>query len=195
MDIGRKQERVMRQPRMATRIMATGGLALLAACSTPVSAPVESLTVARVMGRDVEVPPLLPERGNSVWPSEDAPRGTIGNPDARVRPDQPPAGRNQARGSSIYPPVNDTYAGQPPGFQAPNLRPLNPAPAPLSPPPPRVDGRVIPTPGGPVVTSTGGPGYATYTTPEGATGIAIPQGGTTTLLDGRGGVRQVPTPR
>ncbi len=187
----------MRQPRMATRAMALGGLALLAACgSTPIQPPVDSLTVARVMGRDVEVPPLLPESGNSVWPSEDAPRGTIGNPDARVRPGEPPTTRNQERrGSSSPPPMNDVYSGPPPGFQAPNLRPLNPAPAPLAPPPPRADGRVIPTPNGPVVTSTGGPGYATYTTPEGATGIAIPQGGTTTLLDGRGGVRQVPTPR
>ena len=186
----------MRQPRMATRAMALGGLALLAACgSTPIQPPVDSLTVARVMGRDVEVPPLLPESGNSVWPSEDAPRGTIGNPDARVRPGEPPTTRNQERRGSSSPPMNDVYSGPPPGFQAPNLRPLNPAPAPLAPPPPRADGRVIPTPNGPVVTSTGGPGYATYTTPEGATGIAIPQGGTTTLLDGRGGVRQVPTPR
>ena len=185
----------MRQPRMATRAMALGGLALLAACgSTPIQPPVDSLTVARVMGRDVEVPPLLPESGNSVWPSEDAPRGTIGNPDARVRPgEEQNLPRQTRRGSSTPPGINDAYAGPPPGLR-PDLRPLNPAPAPLAPPPPRADGRVIPTPNGPVVTSTGGPGYATYTSPEGATGIAIPQGGTTTLLE-NGRVRQVPTPR
>lgn len=186
----------MRQPRMATRAMALGGLIALAACSGgPIQPPVNSLTVARVMGNDVEVPPLLPESGNSVWPSEDAPRGTIGNPDERIRPGDQPGQRDQARRGSSTPPMNDVYPYPPPGYQPPDLRPLNTPPAPLAPPPPRADGRVIPTPNGPVVTSTGGPGYATYTTPDGATGIAIPQGGTTTLLDGRGGVRQVPTPR
>lgn len=183
----------MRQPRMAMRALGFGSLALLAACGTPaIEPPVQSLTVSRIMGQDVEVPPLLPEAGTSVWPSEDAPRGTIGNPDERVRPGEQPT--TTRRGSST-PPMNDVYSGPPPGFQAPNLRPLNTPPAPLSPPPPRADGRVIPTPNGPVVTSTGGPGYATYTSPEGATGIAIPQGGTTTLLDANGRVRQVPTPR
>ncbi|MFB9969092.1 hypothetical protein ACFFMP_03075 [Pseudoroseomonas cervicalis] len=45
------------------------------------------------------------------------------------------------------------------------------------------------------MTTGGGPGYSTYTTPGGGSGIAIPQGGTTTLLGQDGTVRQVPTPR
>ena len=185
----------MGKARKAAGWVAFGGMVVLAGCAAPqIQAPVDSLTVARVMGRDVEMAPLLPEAGNSVWPSDESPRGTIGNPDARVRPgEEQNLPRQTRRGSSTPPGINDAYAGPPPGMR-PDLRPLNTPPAPLAPPPARADGRVIPTPSGPVVTSTGGPGYATYTSPEGATGIAIPQGGTTTLLE-NGRVRQVPTPR
>jgi hypothetical protein len=74
-------------PGPVARGLAVAALAALAACSTPVEAPVDSLTVARVMGQQVDVPPLLPAAG-SVWPEGESPRGTIGNPDAGLRPEQ-----------------------------------------------------------------------------------------------------------
>jgi hypothetical protein len=178
----------------AIRIVAVAALTALAACGgSPALVPVESLTISRVMGQDVEVPPLLPQSG-SLWPTEDTPRGTIGNPDAGLRQNQPMTNEQMdtpprvRRGSSTppyLPPITDA---------APGLRPIAPSPAPVYPAPSRADGRVIPTPQGSAVTTGGGPGYSTYTTPEGASGIAIPQGGTTTLLQD-GTVRQVPTPR
>jgi hypothetical protein len=183
----------MSKPVMMARLAAVGTLAALAACAVrPVEAPVDSLTVSRVMGHDIEVPPLLPQSG-SVWPEQEGPRGTIGNPDAATRPGElapnqptPRMRRGSSTPPDLFPPVTDT---------APDLRPPDAPPAPVYAPPARADGRVIPTPQGPAVTTGGGPGYSTYTMPGGASGIAIPQGGTTTLMDGNGTVRQVPTPR
>jgi hypothetical protein len=183
---------MMGKPRMALRLTAVGALAALAACAgRPLEAPVESLTVARVMGHPVEVEPLLPVAG-SVWPaaSDESRRGTIGNPDAVIRPDQqterPLPPRRGSSSPPALPPVTDAY----PGLRLPPM----PA-APVYAPPARADGRVIPTPQGPAVTTGGGPGYSTYTTPEGATGVAVPQGSSTTMMDADGRVRVVPTPR
>lgn len=193
----------MGKPRIAMRMVAVGALAALAACSTQVEAPVESLTVARVMGQPVEVPPLLPIAG-SVWPNEEAPRGTIGNPDAGMRPgDQAAVGQTQrSQGRVAAPVVPGRGSGTPPDLLTqpeprPALRQPDMPPYPTDPAPPRrrADGRVIPTPQGPAVTTGGTSGYSTYTNPGGGSGIAIPQGGTTTLLDADGTVRLVPTPR
>lgn len=196
----------MGEPRMAMRMVAVGALAALAACSTQVEAPVESLTVARVMGQDVEVPPLLPIAG-SVWPAEETPRGTIGNPDAGIRPgqQQPPGLGNRTPPGYVAPPVVPGVrrgSTTPPDLLAqpepqPDMRQPDMPPIPTQParPPVRADGRVIPTPQGPAVTTGGGAGYSTYTNPGGGSGIAIPQGGTTTMMDADGRVRLVPTPR
>jgi hypothetical protein len=192
---------MMGEPRMAMRMVAVGALAALAACSTQAEAPVESLTVARVMGQDVEVPPLLPIAG-SVWPSQESPRGTIGNPDAGLRPGQPMMQVPRSQGLVAPPIVPGRGSGTPPDLltqpePTPFLRQPDPPPAPREPlrPRTRADGRVIPTPQGPAVTTGGTEGYSTYTNPGGGSGIAIPQGGTTTLLDADGRVRLVPTPR
>jgi hypothetical protein len=196
-----EQERMMGKPWIALGLLA---MPALAACTTAVEPPVDSLTVARVMGQAVEVPPLTPTAGE-VWPAQEAPRGTIGNPDAGMRPgDQPPVGQTQDR-NRVAPPVvpaNRRGSTTPPDLLTqpqpdPFLRQPDPPPVPVSParPPARADGRVIPTPNGPAVTTGGTSGYSTYTTPGGGSGIAIPQGSTTTLLDADGSVRQVPTPR
>lgn len=193
----------MGEPRMAMRMVAIGALAALAACSTQVEAPVDSLTVARVMGQPEDVPPLLPIAG-SVWPNEEAPRGTIGNPDAGMRPGQQPVtSLNRTSPGYVAPPiVPGRGSGTPPDLltqpqPTPALRQPDMPPYPTEPARPRrrADGRVIPTPQGPVVTTGGGAGYSTYTNPGGGSGIAIPQGGTTTLMDADGTVRLVPTPR
>jgi len=85
------------------------------------------------------------------------------------------------------------------------LPPLDPSPVPragvpageyAAPPPPRLEGRVIPVPGGPPATITGGTGsVGTYIQPGVGTGTAIQSGGTTTLIGPDGGVQVVPTPR
>ncbi|RMI25881.1 hypothetical protein EBE87_05620 [Pseudoroseomonas wenyumeiae] len=194
----------MGEPRMAMRMVAAiGALAALAACSTQVEAPVDSLTVARVMGQDVAVPPLLPIAG-SVWPAQEPPRGTIGNPNAGLMPWDETASQIQQSQPLVAPPVVPGRRGSstPPDLLAqpeptPALRQPDMPPYPTEPARPRrrTDGRVIPTPQGPAVTTGGTGSYSTYTNPGGGSGIAIPQGGTTTLLDADGTVRQVPTPR
>ncbi len=187
----------MGKPLMA-RMAVMGALAALAACAVrPIEPPVDSPTVSRVLGKPVDLPPLLPE-GGSVWPTEsdEGPRGTLGNPDAGLRPgqtregapDRPmPPRRGSGTAPALPPPATDTSSDL--------LRQPTIPPAPSYPAPARAEGRVIPTPQGPVTTTTGGPGYATYTAPDGSTGIAIPQGSTTTLMGADGRVRQVPTPR
>ncbi|WBV41355.1 hypothetical protein [Pseudoroseomonas cervicalis] len=188
-------ERPGRRPARAAGLVLLAGLAGCSAASFTGprdTVPTDSLTAQRILGRAVEVPPLLPAPGN-VWPEgEETRRATMADPD--VRPADPlavpqPLPRQQ-RGSSTPP---DLLApGTTVGATAPRFAtPAEPPP----PPPPRRDGRVIPTPQGPAVTTGGGAGYSTYTTPGGGSGIAIPQGGTTTLLGQDGTVRQVPTPR
>jgi hypothetical protein len=194
------QERRMSQLTDAGRMPAGKAPALLlllglGACSAasftgprePV--PTDSLTVQRIMGAPAEAPPLLPATGN-VWPTEEQPRATLGSPDIVPRPGDP-APPARARGSSTPPDLLLPGTDAAPSRAYPALPPASP----VAPPPPRRDGQVIPTPQGPAVTTGGGAGYSTYNTPGGASGIAIPQGATTTLLGQDGTVRQVPTPR
>lgn len=164
--------------------------------------PSDSLTAQRILGADVAVPPLLPVPGN-VWPEGEPERATLGSVDTPLRPDElqqptavPRANAPRAgRGSSTPPDLLD------PGTPVGSLPQGNFAPPPIpgggasALPPRREDGQVIFTPNGPAVTTGGGPGYSTYNTPGGGAGIAIPQGGTTTLLGPDGTVQQVPTPR
>ncbi|MFC4166043.1 hypothetical protein [Teichococcus aestuarii] len=179
------------------------GLALLlglGACASsftgdPITVPADSLTTQRILGMPTQAEPLMPVPGN-VWPTEEdqAERPTLGTPDILNRPADPPPPPNRPipRGSSTPPELltpgtvlpRDNRAD----FQAPPP-PAEPAP------PPRRAGRVIPTPSGPAVTTTEGAGYSTYNSPGGGSGVAIPQGATTTLLGQDGSVRQVPTPR
>jgi hypothetical protein len=159
----------------------------------------DSLTIQRVAGTATEVPPLRTEPGD-VWPVQEAPRGTLGNPDqalsglpepqrlgdARLPPSPPP----RPRGSSTPPPAPELPPRLPPAASV----------APIPPPPsvPREDGRIIPVPGEPSAQITGStPNYQTYSVPgqPGAGGVAIPQGSTTTLIGPDGRIRVVPTPR
>ena len=194
----------------------------------PIGAP-DSLTVRRVMGTPVEMPPLEPEPGN-VWPGEEAPRATLQNPDAAVVPPQERSrsegleraqGRGRApdgptpraateRGPYVPPEVAPNPRAPVPGTVTPRRRgsseplpPLDPPPLPRAgvpegaypaPPAPRVEGTVIPTPGGPATITGGAGNIQTYTQPGLGTGTAIRQGGTTTLIGPDGGIQVVPTP-
>ncbi|MBP0491958.1 hypothetical protein [Roseomonas indoligenes] len=103
----------------------------------PIGAP-DSLTVRRVMGTAIEVPPLLPEPGN-VWPAEEAPRATLQNPDAATVPPrerEPSEALERAR----------QQRGPAPIGRAPNATEPGPAVAPEVAPNPRapVPGTVTP---------------------------------------------------
>jgi hypothetical protein len=163
------------------------------------TAPEDSLTVQRVVGAEPEVQPLLPEGGN-VWPAAEAPRATLADPEAamrdvpeytpRIPPPRPEAQpRRQPRGSST-PPQTELPPTRDFRYPSPLAQP------PLSPPPPRADGQVIPLPGGGAAVTTGGTErYQTFTEPGGGSGIAIPDGATTTLIGPDGRVRVVPRQR
>ncbi|MDJ0388260.1 hypothetical protein QMO56_09055 [Roseomonas sp. E05] len=161
-----------------------------------------SLTVQRVLGEPPGVQPLQPVPGN-VWPEEDLERRTptMSDPDLlqRAPMDAPPPHRPIPSGSSTPPALlqqqgyrDNPYT--PSAQQAPGAAPSAPIQR-AEEREQRRDGQVIPTPEGPVVTSGGGRNYRTYNRPGGGSGIAIPNGASTTLLDADGTVRQVPTPR
>lgn len=190
------QDRIEARPRAAGRALPLLALLALGACaSNAIQVPGDSLTVQRITGQAVEVPPLMPAPGN-VWPAPEPERATLAAPDVLGRPMEPleplpPASTRGRRGSSTPP---DLLA---PGVDPAAPPPINPGPAgDVTPPQRRSDGRVIPVPGGPpAVITGGGPGYSTYTQPGGGSGIATPNGATTTLLGQDGSVRQVPNPR
>ncbi|MXP63329.1 hypothetical protein E0493_08185 [Roseomonas sp. M0104] len=155
-----------------------------------------SLTVRRVLGEPPEVAPLQPVPGD-VWPTpeQEERRPTLGDPNLleSTPATPPPAHRPIPRGSSTGADLLQ------PGtvVRQPDIVRVEPPAMPrdLAPPPRRADGQIIPTPSGPVVTSGGGRGYSTYNRPGGGSGIAVPQGATTLLIEPDGTVQQVPTPR
>ncbi len=117
---------------------------------------------------------------NSTAPGQGAP------PEAAPNPRAPAPGTRRRIGSSeALPPLDPPplpRAGVPRG-------------APPTPPERRVDGQVLPVPGGPPAVITGGSGnIQTYTQPGVGTGTAIRQGGTTTLIGPDGSTQVVPTP-
>ena len=192
---------------------------LLAACgpdwqpswnmsSTPVI-PGDGLTVRRVAGeaarfepvrsQDIEqlrltVGALLTSRPGS--PEAAMTRVPDYNPVPRPdleRQTTPPGGADatpRTRGSSTPPPV----ASVPPPSAPPRTR------VPAAPPPPepeRVEGRVLNIPGQPPAVVTGGTGRVQSITQPGnpAGGVAIQDGGTTTVIQPGGRVTTIPTPR
>ncbi|GGG47886.1 hypothetical protein GCM10010964_39090 [Caldovatus sediminis] len=210
-----------RRRAVAAGVLAASALALPGCAAldvTPPWAPVgarvvdmDSLTVRRVTGggaAEVPVPPLTPEPGD-IWPLQEAPRVTLADPadalrdippyrpegmraepppPAEQRP-PPPARRPARRGSSSAPPP-------PPEPRAELRLPAQPPALPVTPPPARVEGRVIPYPGGQAVTTGGTEQYQTFGEPGTAGGgVAVPEGPTTVLIGPDGRVRVVPTPR
>ncbi|MFH5923973.1 hypothetical protein [Roseomonas xinghualingensis] len=154
--------------------------------SDAISAP-DSLTARRVMGTVDDAQPLETEPGN-VWPTQEAPRATLQNPEAVPPRDStatPPARPRRQGSSEALPPLD------PPPLPRADV----PRGAPATPPEPRVEGRVIPVPGGPPATITGGAGnIQTFTQPGIGTGTAIRQNGSTILMQPDGSTVVVPTP-
>ncbi len=171
-----------------------------------VAAP-DSLTVRRVLGQDLEPPPLRPEPGN-VWPAAEAPRATLQNPDAatiREPGSTEPLARARARGTPPEPRLQSEAAGPDvPPEAAPN--PRNPPPAGMrrgSSTPPGVAGPltfaplprqgVPPGPGAPppaarqegrVIPVPGGPPATITGSAGGVSTFTQPGGGVGTAIEG-----------
>jgi hypothetical protein len=176
--------------------------------------PEQSETIARITGQAPQLALLQPEAGN-VWPAQEGPRATLANPDAAMRnipayrPSEldrmsAPAGRSSWQPTDP-PPVRDAPPGlngssSPPPppvrqIEPPRARVYAPPPGATSPPPARLEGRVIQTPSGPV-TSTGGTDRVQgYIAPGGGVGTLHNDGNTTTLFGPNGQVQTMPTPR
>lgn len=153
--------------------------------------PTESLTVQRIRGDATPQQPLRPEPGD-VWPVEEGPRATLANPEEALR---------GVRTSETEPRRTRGTSGgfdNAPGAAPPVLSPIFEAPT----PPPRANrtdgqspgGQVFQSRQGPVV-GTGGAGNVQSTVSPQGSGLAIRDGGVTTLIGPGGNVQQVPTPR
>lgn len=119
----------------------------------------------RVMGKEVDTAPLLPEPGN-VWPGPLPPAKTMSDLQREV-------------GTPL-----DTGPA-PAGLRAPA-----PIPARIV---PRQNGRVIATPQGPATTTVGSNGVETYTLPNGKQGLVMPNAdGSLTLIGADGQTINVP---
>ena len=160
----------------------------------------DSLTIRRVTGQDVEFTPLESESLTDLRQSvgtllSGAPRG----PDAAMTsvPEYNPVPRPEVDaqtrrpGSSTPPDVLAT--------PAPDTRPPAPARprAPTLPPISRVEGTQVQVPGQPPSTVTGGTDRVqTLSQPNSAGGgVAVRDGGTTTVIQPGGRVTTIPTPR
>jgi len=154
-------------------------------------APADSLTVQRIRGQAEPQPTLRPEPGD-VWPVEEGPRATLANPEEALRGVRTgETDPRRSRGSSGF--------ENAPGAAPPVLSPIFEAPTPPQ-PANRTDGaaapgQVFPTAQGGNVVGTGGAGRVQSTVSPQGSGIAIRDGGVTTLIGPGGNVQQVPTPR
>jgi hypothetical protein len=157
------------------------------------------------MGDNASVEPMTTEAGD-IWPGPLPPAPTLKDLEAggglTPQPEAPVPGSPLQRGA-VPSPNPSTGSSTPPGTSQPGLATPQPAPplssyaSPPTPAPGRVPGgQVIQTPNGPSVTTGGGPGYQTTTTPGGGQSIVVPNGnGTSTVIHGDGRIETIPTPK
>jgi hypothetical protein len=166
----------------------------------------DSENMQRVQGQEPSVPQLTTEPGD-IWPGPLAPPPTLQDLEANggltPQPEAPVPGSPLSRGiGPPYPSPNPSSGSStPPG----NAEPAPPTPRPGPPlssyatPPPAgptrpQPGQVIQTPGGPSVTTGGGPGYQTTVSPGGGQSIVVPNGnGTSTVIHSDGRIETIPT--
>jgi hypothetical protein len=164
-----------------------------------------SENMRRVVGEQVEAPPLTLEPGD-VWPGPPPPEPTLQELEQQAgqqsQPEQPVPGSPNYRNQAPTPPPGPPARGSstPPGSNQPGLAPLPTPTAPqaTNPTPPSRNpaGQVVQTPRGPAVTSGGTSGYQTAPTPGGGSSIIVPNGnGTSTIIHSDGTIETVPTPR
>lgn len=145
-----------------------------------------SETFRRTRGLDVDVEPLVPERGN-VWPGPQQPDLNIDDlrreqNEAIRRNGGAPPPQASGQGNNATARANAADRGLPP---------------PQNPPPPPQGSPTVQTPSGPAVDTGGGSGrsYRQLTSPSPrGNGILVPNGnGTSTLIGPDGSVQTVPT--
>jgi len=164
----------------------------------------DSENLRRVMGEQVETPALTPEQGD-IWPGPLQPEPTLQDLEQqgeKSQPERPVPGSPEFQNQqpNLPPPPPTRGSSTPPGSNQPGLPnlppPTVPAPTNTAPPARNPAGQVYQTPQGPAVTSGGGPGYQTTTTPGGGSAIIVPNGnGTSTIIHSDGRIETVPTPR
>jgi hypothetical protein len=161
----------------------------------------------RALGHLTDATPINPEPGD-IWPGPLPPAPTLGDLESQggSAPQAPTKGSPLSRGEApVYPPQNLSQgSSSPPSGNQAVMPPIQTAPplssyaAPAAPPPaPEAGGKVIQTvPGGPAVTTGGGPGYSTAIQPGGGQSIVVPNGnGTSTVIHADGRIETVPTPK
>ena len=168
----------------------------------------DSENMRRVEGQEPSVPPLTTEPGD-IWPGPLPPAPTLKDLEATggltSQPEAPVPGSPLSCGMGApYPSPNpNTGSSTPPASAQPGLPTPQPAPPlssyaspPASPSAHGQAGEVIQTPSGPTVTTGGGPGYQTTTTPNGGQSIIVPNGnGTSTVIYADGRIETIPTPK
>lgn len=161
--------------------------------------PNDGVTVRRIMGEDPEVEALTTEAGR--WALREPPRATLANPEQALEgvPRYNPMPRPDVDRALPPPRVGSSSPSALPGIEPIPEAPPARAPRVRSAPPlPRVEGSVVPLPGGSQGVVTGGTaGYRTYQEPGRAGGgIIIPQAdGTGTVIGPDGRTITVPMPR
>ncbi len=168
----------------------------------------DSENLLRVRGQEPPVKGLTTEPGD-IWPGPLPPAPTmkdlVDTGGLTPEPEQPVPGSPLSRGTAPPSPSPNPSTGSstPPENNQPGLPspqsapPLSSYAAPPAAPPARGStGQVIQTPGGPNVTTGGGPGYQTTTTPGGGQAIVVPNGnGTSTVIHSDGKIETIPTPK
>jgi hypothetical protein len=150
---------------------------------------VDSLTVRRVTSGDTSAEVLRTENLDYAAMRAPATPATQMTPDDALRLPPPP------------PPLRSSSSTPPPMASVPPRAPSPPAATPSAmqtPPSPRVEGTVIPaTPGQPGGIVAGGNDRIQVFNPPGTAGggIAVRDGGTTTIIGPGGRITSVPTPR
>lgn len=168
----------------------------------------DSENMLRVRGLDTSSAPLTTEPGD-IWPGPMAPAPTLKDLEASGgQPSQPAApvpGSPLSRGAgSPYVSPNPAVGSSTPSSNSqPGLAVLQPAPPlssyaspPVAPPARGSTGQIIQTPGGPSVSTGGGLGYQTTTSPGGGQSIVVPNGnGTSTVIHSDGRIETIPSPK
>jgi len=166
----------------------------------------DSENMLRVRGEEPAVARLTTEPGD-IWPGPLPPAPTlkdlVDTGGVQSQPEQPVPGSPLNRGSAAPLPSPNPGVGSstPPQDTQPGLATPRPAPplssyaAPPAAPPGRgPTGQIIQTPRGPAVSTGGGQGYQTTTTPGGGQSIVVPNGnGTSTVIHADGRIETIPT--
>ena len=143
----------------------------------------DSDNLRRVMGLDAPTAALEAEPGD-IWPGPLPPSPTLQDLEGQSGIGSAAQQPNYSTGGAVSLPAPIPLV--PPGRPSATVQPAPRDPA----------GQIIPTARGPAISTGGGPGYQTTTTPGGGTAIVVPNGnGTSTVIHADGRIETIPTPK